>query len=46
MKLTQTLDQPYKGRNQKEERIQPSSLAKRDLKHNKVKKNNEKAEKY
>ena len=37
MKLTQTLDQPYKGRNQKEERIQPSSLGKGDLKHSKLK---------
>ena len=49
------LDQPQEGRNQKEERIQPSSrkefnfprsLGKGDLKHNKLKKNNEKAEKY
>ena len=40
------LDQPYEGRNQKEERIQPQSLGKRDLKHDKLKKNNEKAEKY
>ena len=34
------------GSNQKEERIQPSSLRKGDLKHNKLNKNNEKAEKY
>ena len=49
------LDQPQEGRNKKEERIQPSSrkefnfpwsLGKGDLKYNKLKKNNEKAEKY
>ena len=53
-KLTQTTGPTLEGRNQKEQRIQPSSrnefnfscsLGKGDLKHNKLK-NNEKAEKY
>ena len=44
-KLTQTTGPNLKGRNQKEERIQPWSLGKVDLKHNKFKKiNNKKAE--
>ena len=52
--LDKPLAQPYKGRNQKEERIQPPSrkefnfpcsLGKGDLKQNKLK-NNEKAGKY
>ena len=38
-KLTQTTGPNLKGRNQKEERIQPWSLGKVDLKHNKFKKN-------
>ena len=42
--LHKPLDQPYEGRNQKEERIQPWSLRKGDLKHNNLKKKNEKAE--
>jgi len=33
-----TLDQPEEGRNEKEERIQPWSLGKGELKHNKLKK--------
>ena len=41
MKLTQTTGQILEGRNQKEERIQPWSLEKADLKHNKFKKNGE-----
>ena len=36
--LDKPLDQPYEGRNQKEERIQPWNLGKGDLKHNKFKK--------
>ena len=40
------LDQPYECRNQKKERIQPWSLGKEDLKHNKSFLKNEKAEKY
>ena len=44
--LYKPLDQPEEDRNQKEERIQPWSLGNRDLKQNKLKKNNEKAEKY
>jgi len=44
--LHKPLDQPQEGRKQKEERIQHLSLGKGDLKHNKFKKNNEKAEKY
>ena len=36
--LHKPLDQTYEGRNQKEERIQPWSLGKGDLKHNKLKK--------
>ena len=36
--LRKPLDQPYEGRKQKEERIQPWSLRKGDLKHNKLKK--------
>ena len=36
------MDQPQEGKNQKEERIQPWSLGKGDLKHNKIQKNNEK----
>ena len=45
--LHKPLDQTYEGRNQKKKRIQPWSLEKGDLKHNKLKKNNsEKAEKY
>jgi len=53
--LHKPLDQAYEGRNQKEERIQPSSrkefnftwsLGKENLKHSKLKENNEKAEKY
>ena len=43
--LDKPLDQTSEGRNQKEERIQPWSLGKGDLKHNKLKKKNEKAEK-
>ena len=39
-KLTQTTGPTLEGRNQKEERIQPWSLGKRDLKHNKFKKKN------
>ena len=46
MKLTQTTGPNLEGRNQMEERIQPWSLGKGDLKHNKLKKKNEKAEKY
>ena len=39
MKLTQTIGpRAEEGRNQKEERIQPWSLGKGDLKHNKFKK--------
>ena len=38
MKLTQPPDQPWEGRNQKEERIHPWSLGKGDLKLNKFKK--------
>ena len=46
-KLTQTTGPTLEGRNQKEEKIQPWSLGKGDLKHNKLKNNNnEKAEKY
>ena len=46
-KLTQTTGPTLGGQNQKEERIQPCSLGKGDLKHNKFKKrNNEKAKKY
>ena len=37
-KLTQTTRPNLEGRNQKEERIQPKSLGKGDLKHNKLKK--------
>ena len=37
-KLTQTTEPNLEGRNQKEERIQPRSLGKGDLKHNKLKK--------
>ena len=45
--LHKTLDQPLEGRNQKQERIQPQSLGKGDLKHNRLKNNNnEKAVKY
>ena len=40
------LDQPWEGRNQKEERIQHWSLGKRDFKHSKLKENNEKSGKY
>ena len=43
-KLSQKLDQ--EGRNQKEQRIQPWSLGKEDIKHNKLKIKNENAEKY
>ena len=46
MKLTQTTGPNLEGRNQMEERIQPWSLGKGDLKNNKLKKKNEKAEKY
>ena len=35
--LHKPLDQTYKDRNQKKERIQPWSLEKRDLKHSKLK---------
>ena len=45
-KLTQTTGPNLEGRNQKEERIQPWSFGKGDLKHSKLKKNNENAEKY
>ena len=45
-KLTQTTGPTLEGRNQKEERIEPWSLGKGDLRYNKFKKNNEKAEKY
>jgi len=38
MKLTQTTGPTLGGQNQKEERIQPWSLGKGDLKHNKFKK--------
>ena len=45
--LHKPLHQPYEGRNQKKEKIQPWSLGRRDLKHNKLKNkikwNNEKA---
>ena len=44
-KLTQTTEPTLEGRNQKEERIQPWSLGKGDLKHSKLK-YNEKAKKY
>ena len=37
---------PTKCRNQKEKGIQPQSLGKGNLKHSKLKENNEKAEKY
>ena len=40
-KLIQTTGQILEGRNQKEERIQPRSLEEADLKHNKLKKNDE-----
>jgi len=40
--LHKPLDQPYEGRNQKEERIQPWSLRKGDLKQNKFKKKKKK----
>ena len=43
--LHKPLDQSLEGRNQKEERIQPLSLRKGDLKHSKLKKKKEKAEK-
>ena len=43
--LTQITGPTLEGRNQKEEKIQSWSLGKGDLKHNKLKKNNEKAEK-
>ena len=36
--LHKPMDQTYEGRNQKEERIQPWSLGKADLKHSKFKK--------
>ena len=36
--LHKPLEQPYEDRNQKEERIQPWSLGKGDLKHRKLKK--------
>ena len=36
--LHKPLDQPYEGRNQKEERIQPLILEKGELKHSKFKK--------
>ena len=39
MKLTQATGPTLECRNQKEERIQPWSLRKGDLKHNKLKKN-------
>ena len=42
----QTTGPTLGGQKQKEERIQPRSLGKGDLKHNKLKNNNEKAEKY
>ena len=42
-RLHKPLDQTQEGRNQREERIQPLSLGKGDIKHNKLKKNNEKA---
>ena len=45
MKLTQTTGL-YIGGEKPKERIQPWSLGKGDLKPNKLKKNNEKAEKY
>ena len=38
MKLTQTTGPTLEGRNQKEERIQPWSLGKGDLKHNQLRK--------
>ena len=48
MKLSQPTGPTLGGQKPKEERIQPWTLGKRDLKHNKLKKNsnNEKAEKY
>ena len=48
MKITQTIRPTLGGKNQKEEKIQTSSLGKGDLKHSKLKNNNnnEKAEKY
>ena len=36
------LDQPYKGRNQKKERIQPQSLGKVDIKYSKLRKKEKK----
>ena len=44
--LTQTTGPTLGGRDQKEERIQPWSPGKGDLKHNNLKKINEKGEKY
>ena len=46
MYLTQTTGPTLGGQNLKEERIQPWSLGKGALKHNKLKENNEKVEKY
>ena len=43
---TNHLTNLQEGRNQKQERVQPWSLEKGDLKHNKLKNNNEKVEKY
>ena len=37
MKLTHTTGPTLQGRKQKEEKIQPQSLGKKDLKHNKLK---------
>ena len=39
MKLTQPTGPALGGQNQKEERVQPSSLGKGDLKHSKLKNN-------
>ena len=41
-KLTQTTGPTLEGRNQKEEKVQPWSLGKGDVKHNKLKNNNKK----
>ena len=46
MKLTQTTGQTLGGQKPKGRKIQPLSQGKGDLKHNKLKKNNGKTEKY
>ena len=46
MKFTQITGPTLENRDENEERIQPWSLGKGYLKHNKLKKNNKKAEEY